>query len=84
MAPQASRNAQDATRWPINRGCQEGYLSLILAISSAESIHSSLKPQEPQRYRVTLTALKMVDPTLMLFPAPKARASPGIRTMSAD
>jgi hypothetical protein len=30
-------------------GHQEAYFFLILAISSVESIHSSLKPQEAQR-----------------------------------
>jgi hypothetical protein len=53
-------------------------------MSSGESIHSSMKPQEAQRYRVTLTALKLVIPNSMLFPPPWARAWPGMRTMSAD
>jgi hypothetical protein len=37
-----------------------------------------------QRNRVALTALKTVPPVMMLFPAPNARASPGIRTISID
>ena len=51
---------------------QDAYFFLTLPISSAESTHSSLKPQAAHRYLVTLGELIKMDhtPILMMFPAP--------------
>src|SRR3569833_2509127 len=51
-------------------------------MSSGDSIHSSEKPHDVQRKRVTLTAEKIVHPTWMLLPAPCAPLSPSIRRSS--
>ena len=48
----------------------EPYFFFNFAISSLDSIHSSLKPHEAQRYRVTLMELKIIPPVEILFPAP--------------
>jgi hypothetical protein len=57
---------------------QEAYLFLHLAMSSAASIHNSIKPQEVQRYRAKDTTLNKCGPAGISFPIPAA----GIRTMS--
>src|ERR1035437_5280389 len=49
---------------------QRLYLALSFSRAALSSTHSSLKPQEAHRYLVTRTALKLLQPTGMLLPAP--------------
>jgi hypothetical protein len=60
-----NRRTIDISMWG-----QEEYFFLMVAISPADSTHSSQKPQDAQRYRVTPMELKNFLPTVMLFPAP--------------
>ena len=75
-ARQADRQTGDSGRsktdpaagpLPNNWDPQEAYCFLIRAISSAESTHSSMKPQAVQRRRVILMALKSVIPAKILL-----------------